>query len=64
MRDPIVEEIRRIRQAHAEKFSFDLDAIFEDLKGNERNAGRKTVTLKPRRAKPLSPKTGQRERRP
>ena len=32
MRDPIVEEIRRIRREHAEKFKFDLDAIFEDLK--------------------------------
>jgi hypothetical protein len=52
MRNPIVEEIRRIRQEHARKFHFDLDAIFEDLKDKERKSGRKTVTLKPRRPKP------------
>ena len=49
MRDPIVEEIRRIRYEHARKFHFDLDAIFEDLKDKERKSGRKTVALKPRR---------------
>ena len=53
MRDPIVEEIRRIRQEHARKLHFDLDAIFEDLKAKERSAGRKTVALKPRRPKPV-----------
>ena len=51
MRDPIVEEIRRIRYEHARKFHFDLDAIFEDLKDKERKSGRKTVALKPRRPK-------------
>jgi len=53
MRDPIVEEIRRIRQEHAQKFHLELDAIFEDLKAKERSAGRKTVALKPRRPKPV-----------
>ncbi len=52
MRDPIVEEIRRIRYEHAKKFGFDLDAIFEDLKDKERKSGRKTVILPPRRPKP------------
>jgi hypothetical protein len=53
MRDPIVEEIRRIRREHAEKFNFDLDAIFEDLKQSQRQSGRKVVTLEPRRPKPV-----------
>jgi len=52
MRDPIVEEIRRIRHEHASKFHFDLDAIFEDLREKERKSGRNTVSLKPRPAKP------------
>lgn len=52
MRDPIVEEIRRIRQEHASKFDFDLDAIFKDVKDKERKSGRNTVSLKPRPAKP------------
>ena len=55
MQDPIVDEIRRIREEHAKKFNFDLDAIFEDLKKRERDSGRKTVTLEPRRPKPVHP---------
>lgn len=56
MRDPIVEEIRRIRREHAERFGFDLDAIFEDLKQNERKSNRKIVSLKPRPVKRALPK--------
>ena len=51
MRDPIVEEIRRIRQKHAEKFNYDLDAIFEDLKRKERQSNRRIVSLGPKRSK-------------
>lgn len=32
--DPIVEEVRRIRDAYAKKFNYDLDAIFRDLRGS------------------------------
>lgn len=56
MRDPIVEEIRRIRQEHAKKFNFDLDAIFEDLKQKERNGGRIVVTREARPAKQVVPR--------
>ena len=33
--DPIVQEIRRIRQEHAARFDYDLQAIFADLKQTE-----------------------------
>jgi hypothetical protein len=33
--DPIVEEVRRIRQEHAARFDYDLQAIFADLKRTE-----------------------------
>ena len=33
--DPIVQEVRRIRQEHAARFDYDLQAIFEDLKRTE-----------------------------
>ncbi len=57
MQDPIVDEIRRIREEHAKKFGFDLDAIFEDLKTKERISTRKVVAMRPRRPKPVrSPK--------
>ena len=31
-KDPIIEEIRKIREEHAAKFNYDLDAIVEDVK--------------------------------
>ena len=56
MIDPIVEEIRKIRQAHAAKFGFDLDSIFEDFQAKERESGRKTVSRSPKPAKPALPR--------
>jgi len=43
--DPIVEEVRRIREAHAAKFDYDLDRIFEDLKRSEKESGREIVSF-------------------
>jgi hypothetical protein len=37
--DPIVEEVRRVREAYAAKFNYDLEAIFQDLKRQERESG-------------------------
>ena len=31
MTDPIVDAIHRIRQAHAAKFNYDLDAILREI---------------------------------
>lgn len=42
-KDEIVEEIRKIRDAHAKKFNYDLDAIYEDLKKAEKRSGREFV---------------------
>ena len=28
----MIDEVRAVREAHAEKFGFDLDAIYEDIK--------------------------------
>ena len=49
MLDPIVEEIRRIREEHAARFNCDIDAIFEDFRKSERESGLPLVTLQPRR---------------
>lgn len=49
MKDPIVEEVRRAREAHAKRFNYDLDAICEDLRKREKNSGRTTVSLGPKR---------------
>ena len=47
--DPIVEEVRAFRAAHAAKFGYDLDAIFQDLKRCERESGRRYVSFPPKR---------------
>ena len=47
--DPIIAEIRRVRQEHAAKFNYDLDAIMADLQAKERSSGRKVVSLPPKR---------------
>ena len=47
--DPIVDEVRRIRGAHARKFNYDLQAIAADLKKQQETSGKKFVTLPPRK---------------
>jgi hypothetical protein len=44
MNDPIVDEVRRIRDAHAARFNYDLDAIFQDIKERERKSRLKFVS--------------------
>lgn len=46
--DPIVAEVRRVRQEHAAKFNYDLEAIYRDLKEKEKTSGRKYVRYPPR----------------
>ena len=43
MNDPIVEEVRQVRAAHAARFNYDLDAIFQDIKEREKKGGLKFV---------------------
>jgi hypothetical protein len=47
--DPIVEEIRIVRKAHAEKFNFQLHSICADLKEKEKNWGHQVVSLPAKR---------------
>lgn len=44
-KDTIVEEVRKHREKHAAKFNYDLDAIYKDLKEQERKSGRKLLSL-------------------
>ena len=43
--DPIVDEVRRIRDAHAAKFHYDPEAIFRDIKEQEKRSGRTYVSF-------------------
>jgi hypothetical protein len=57
LNDPIVAEVRKVREAHAAKFNYDLDAIYRDLKSKERTSGRKYVRFPPRPARKIFHKT-------
>ncbi|NJL26513.1 MAG: hypothetical protein HC897_00890 [Thermoanaerobaculia bacterium] len=43
--DPIAQEVRAAREAHAARFSFDWAATFIDLKRSEQQRARKTSQL-------------------
>ncbi len=49
MEDPILAEVRRIREEHAAQFDYDLDAIFAEYKRLEAESGRMHVSFGPRR---------------
>lgn len=58
MNDPIVEEVRRVRDELAARFNYDLDAIFRDIKEKEKEEqkkGRKFVSFAPRKIEPAQP---------
>jgi hypothetical protein len=47
MNDPIVDEVWRVREAHAARFNYDLDAIYRDIKEQEKRSGLKYVSYAP-----------------
>jgi len=55
MNDPIVEEIRRVRDAHAARFNYDLNAIFQDIKEREKKSGLKFIQGVARQPVPQQP---------
>jgi hypothetical protein len=48
-KDPIVEEVRKVRNEHAAKFNYDLKAIYQDLIEQQRLTGHRYVRFEPRR---------------
>lgn len=50
--DPVVEEVRAIRDAYAKQFNYDLGAIYRDLKEQEVKSGREVVSFPPKRIEP------------
>jgi len=47
--DPIVAEIREIRERHAAQFRFDIRAIVKDAQQRDAAGDRRVVRLPPRR---------------
>jgi len=48
--DPIVEEVRRIKEAHAARYNYDIRAMAKALREQQQGSGHKIVTLLRRRA--------------
>jgi hypothetical protein len=57
--DPIVEEVRKVRDAYAQRFNYDLDAIYRDLKEKERRSGRVVVPCRAKKAVIANPDEAQ-----
>lgn len=53
LEDPIVKEVRRIREEHSARFGHDLDRIYQALKKREKASGRQNVSYPPRRLEPV-----------
>lgn len=49
--DPILAEIRRMRDAHAERFGGDIRAMLADLRRRQQEGGRPVVSRPPKRLK-------------
>ena len=49
MNDPIVDEVRQARAEHAERFSYDLKAIFADIRKQQQESGRDYVSFPAKR---------------
>ncbi len=47
--DPIIQELHKIREKHAEEFQNDLSAICVDLKKIEKECGQRVVSFEPKR---------------
>ncbi len=48
-KDEIIAEVRKVREAHAAKFHYDLDAIAQDFRSREGQDGAPVVVLPPKR---------------
>ena len=51
MRDPIVEEMRRLREEYAAQFNHDSNAMFDDILKCQSREGKKLVTFPARKPK-------------
>jgi len=55
MNHEIVDQVRRVREEHAAKFDFDIEAIFKDLEIQQIKSGRRFVHYPPRLLEPINP---------
>lgn len=46
--DPIIAEVRSVRDKHAARFGYNVEAIFKDIQGQQAASGRKYVRRPPK----------------
>ncbi len=51
-KDPVVEEVRAVRDEYAKRFEYDIEAICRNLREQERMSGREAIALPPKRIVP------------
>lgn len=51
MEDPVVLEVRRIKERHAAKYGYDIDKMVKALRRRETKSGHRLISLAPRRTK-------------
>jgi len=56
--DPIVAEVRSVREKYARRFNYDLDAICRDLQEKQQRSQRPTVSFPPKRPRALATTEG------
>ncbi|MBI5386601.1 MAG: hypothetical protein HZA90_18170 [Verrucomicrobia bacterium] len=61
MKDEILEEVWKAKDALAAKYNYDIHAMFRDLREREKTSGAKYVRLKPRKLKVAGKRTGSAE---
>ena len=47
--DPIIDELRAVRDEHASRCGYDVDEIFRDIRASQKASGREYVRLPARR---------------
>ena len=47
-KDPIVEEVRRLRDQYAGQLGYDIKLIFQDIQKRQTQVGKKLVSFPPR----------------
>lgn len=50
--DEIIQEVRALREGYAERFGFDIQALYRDAKEREGKGDRKVVSLEPKLSPP------------
>lgn len=51
--DEVIKELWNIKEEHAAKFNYDLEAIFRDLKERQEKSGRVVVSFAPKKTEEI-----------